>query len=375
MKPLFILFCLLIINTANAQNVGIGTQTPQGKLEVKNALRSSLRISSTDFSDTTELLLSNRNSSNSGTDFSIKSIREEGLYVSSLSDLPGNNVANLLVIRPGGNVGVGTIPLYKFHVNGNSRFNGLFQMDGLNLFEFGAGVSGKELNAGKIGYNAFGQNALTFVGAGTNAANRAIYFFAEGGTTVNGPLGFSGPLRVNGNPGTSGQVLTSNGTNLPEWQSASFANNTRFSVSLDESTGLLAGNAVIATTHYNLNPADVGITNGANTFTINKTGLYHFDFVFHGEVSYSPAPTGSYPRAAINLNVTGIANPVRLVAFRVMNPTSDAKLGWGFNEAVSMNIHISAPATLSISYSYTSASPGGAFPALAGTLTGNLISE
>lgn len=375
MKPLCIFVTLLSFNVLNAQNVGIGTATPQDKLEIKNALRSTLRISSGSFSDTTEILLSNRNISNSGTDFSIKNIREEGLYVSSLSDLPGNNAANSLVIRPGGNVGVGLIPQYKFHVNGISRFNGLAQLDGLNLFEFGAGVAGKEVNAGKIGYNAFGQNALTFVGAGTNAANRAVYFFAEGGTTVNGPFGFAGPLRVNGNPGTAGQVLTSNGAGLPEWQPASYANNTRFSISLDESAGLLSGNAVIATTHYNLNTTDVGITNGANTFTINKTGLYHFDCVFHGELSYSPAPTGSYPRAAINLNVSGIANPVRLVAFRVMDPTSDAKLGWSFNEAVSMNIHINAPATLSISYSYASASPGGAFPSLAGTLTGNLISE
>ena len=72
MKPLLFSPFFFLINIVNAQNVGIGTTTPQEKLEIKNALRSTLRISSTNFSDTTELLLSNRNNSNSGTDFSIK---------------------------------------------------------------------------------------------------------------------------------------------------------------------------------------------------------------------------------------------------------------------------------------------------------------
>lgn len=374
MKSIFF-FLLFIIEVATAQNIGIGTTTPAEKLEVKQALRSTLKISSNSYVDTTELLLSNRTSSLLGTDFSIKNIREEGLHFSSLSDFAGNNSTNSFVIRPNGNVGVGMMPLYKFQVNGTSRFNGLTQMDGLNLFEFGAGVAGKELNAGKIGYNAFGQNALTFVGAGTNAANRAIYFFAEGGTTMSGPLNIGGALRVNGNPGVTGQVLTSNGTGLPAWQSSSFANNTRFSVTLDESAGLLAGNVVFASTNYNLNPTDISIVNGTSSITINKTGLYHFDFVVYGEVSYSPAPTGSYPRANLSLNVSGIPNPIRLVGFRIMNPTSDAKLGWQFNESVSINIHIAAPATISLSYNYSSASPGGAFPALSGNFSGNLISE
>jgi hypothetical protein len=38
----------------------------------------------------------------------------------------------------------------------------------------------KRTNAGKIGYNALGQNA-SFVGAGTKTT---IYYFAEGGTTM-----------------------------------------------------------------------------------------------------------------------------------------------------------------------------------------------
>jgi hypothetical protein len=82
--------------------------------------------------------------------------------------------------------------------NGTTVLDGFTQVQGLNLFEFGAGVAGKEVNAGKIGYNAFGQNALTFVGGGTNATNRAVYFYAEGGATFNGPATVGSNLSVNG---------------------------------------------------------------------------------------------------------------------------------------------------------------------------------
>ncbi|MBK7087944.1 MAG: hypothetical protein IPH56_03190 [Chitinophagaceae bacterium] len=223
MKFTITLIAMVISYNCHAQNVGIGTTTPVEKLEVKKALRSTVKISSAAFIDTTELLFSNRNFSNSGTDFSIKNIREEGLYVSSLSDLSGNTSANSLVIRPNGQVGIGMVPTTRFQVNGASIFggtvgingattiagnatingtsimNGSAQLQGLNIFEFGAGVAGKELNAGKVGYNAFGQNALTFVGAGTNASNRAVYFYAEGGTTFGGPASFNGNVFVNNN--------------------------------------------------------------------------------------------------------------------------------------------------------------------------------
>ncbi len=82
-----------------------------------------------------------------------------------------------------GNVGIGTsTPSANLHVAGSMK------IDAANPLEFGAGVSGKQTDAGKIGYQVFSADALDIVGAGTTNANRKIRFFAEGGAIFNGSV-------------------------------------------------------------------------------------------------------------------------------------------------------------------------------------------
>lgn len=341
MKQSLALISLLIfcINSVLAQNVGVGTVTPADKLEVKNPLRSTLRISSGSYDDTTEVLLRNRNGSNQGTDFSIKNIREEGLFFSSLSDLPGNTSVNSLVIRPNGQLGVGILPTAKLDINGAVK------LQGLNLFEFGAGVAGKETNAGKVGYNAFGQNALTFVGAGTNTSNRAIYFFAEGGTTMNGPLNIEGPFMVNGSPGSTGQVLTSNGTGDPAWKSTAYGNTTRFGISFTHN--FTSGHSVAPlSTLYNLSPVDVTIS--ASSFTINKTGLYHFDIILNSAVSIP----GTY--AALSFYFTSGMDFLKDEPVFPLGATAIGKL----NKNFSFDMHVTGGTVFSFG-SYVALGSGG----------------
>jgi hypothetical protein len=54
--------------------------------------------------------------------------------------------------------------------------------------ELGVGFSGKEVNAGKIGYALFAPNVLDIVGAGTTHLNRKVRIWAEGGTTFAGDI-------------------------------------------------------------------------------------------------------------------------------------------------------------------------------------------
>ena len=87
------------------------------------------------------------------------------------------------------------------NLTGDLRINGVAQsfgggggssssLSGSNTFEWGTGVSGKETNAGKIGYSTFsggGNNALDIVGAGTSSSNRNVRIYDNIGIGTSSP--------------------------------------------------------------------------------------------------------------------------------------------------------------------------------------------
>ena len=135
----FVLF--YTINTY-AQNVGIGTNTPTTRLEIKNSLKSTVKISSNNFIDTSQLIFSNRNSANQGTDILLTSNRENGLRISSSSDLTANNKDTIMQITPTGNVGIRTAaPQYPLDVKGDMNVTGELKANGV------AGTEGQLLRS------------------------------------------------------------------------------------------------------------------------------------------------------------------------------------------------------------------------------------
>jgi len=64
--------------------------------------------------------------------------------------------------------------------------NGSVGISASNTLEFGSDVTGKQANAGKIGYQTLTPGSLDIVGAGTNSTSRKIKFWTEGGATFNG---------------------------------------------------------------------------------------------------------------------------------------------------------------------------------------------
>jgi len=116
-----------------------------------------------------------------------------------------------MTIDTNGKVGIGTTtPAYLLDVNGDInmssgsslRIDGVAQsfggggggsssLSGSNTFEWGTGVSGKESNAGKIGYSTFsgaGYNyALDIVGAGTSSSNRNVRIYDNIGIGTSSP--------------------------------------------------------------------------------------------------------------------------------------------------------------------------------------------
>ena len=76
-------------------------------------------------------------------------------------------------------------------------------LSGTNTFEWGTGVSGKETNAGQIGYSTWStgtNDALDMVGAGTSTTNRAVRIWDKLGIGTSSP---SGPLHIYESTGSS----------------------------------------------------------------------------------------------------------------------------------------------------------------------------
>jgi len=102
-------------------------------------------------------------------------------------------VGGTSVYRPAGSVGIGKVPTVALDVVGGVTATGIVKGAGVNIaltgaLELGAGVAGKDVAAGKIGYQTF-STALDIVGAGTTGTNRKVKLWAEGGTEITGRVG------------------------------------------------------------------------------------------------------------------------------------------------------------------------------------------
>lgn len=380
MKNAFILiFILLVFLESNSQNVGIGISNPSEKLEVKNPLRSTVKVSSGSYTDTTSLELANRDGLNQGTSFHLSARREEGLIVTTTSDLPFQVKDSLFSIKLGGNVGIGKKnPMYRLdvhdpaqntaYINVTNSATGTTNTDGLLMGMVGntAGVLNLEngpLHLATNGSSRLSINELGNVGIG----NLSPVYRLD----VNGSMNVTGTLRVNGNAGTPGQVLTSNGGSDPTWANAAYSNNTRFAVLIQENATNKDGDARIWNTLYNLNTSNVSI--GASTITINKTGLYHFDFSMSSSISYSAATT-IYPNHELWFYF-GLANSLKLID-KKMDPYSNLNTSWVGQEKVSVEVYITAPATLRFYHSLGELGAGTVSGYnMEGFVTGHLVSD
>jgi Chaperone of endosialidase/Head domain of trimeric autotransporter adhesin len=92
-----------------------------------------------------------------------------------------NERKTALLVQQDGNVGIGVRrPDALLHINGDVKINDN------NEIELGAGVLGKQVDAGKIGYAIFTPATLDIVGGGNAQGLRKIKFWAEGGATFAG---------------------------------------------------------------------------------------------------------------------------------------------------------------------------------------------
>ncbi len=341
-----ILGLLFFINTIQqplaAQNVGIGTTTPVDKLTVKT-FTGNFGLSHTDGTVTLGTYIS------TGIGWlGTKSNHPLSFYT--------NNSGQQMTLITNGNFGIGTAnPLAKLHIAGNVKINGNYTM------EFGAGIAGKEVSAGKIGYQAFGLfDALDIVGAGSLGSNRKIRFWNEGGAEFRGNVGIGIPNPANklqiGSMGPTGfngnDIAIGNGTNATGF----FQSNSILQVASSTDIALLprsgAGRVGINTTTPrapfdvvdNVTVATPGSNGGFAYFTLGNSNFNLVDA--EGGVVSSTVPNVSiyasnrilatefdaYSDARIK-NIIGVSNTTKdlqtINTLRITNYTMKDKIKYG----------------------------------------------
>jgi hypothetical protein len=374
MKKIKLLFLFVIIGFhINAQSVSIGTIAARGKLTV---LDSTSQYTYTNFLGTGQAMgpFVRSTLGFGGTNYVSGAISTIGIDASSARMVfyTGYTAGDILssperiTIANNGWVGIN---------NSNPQANldliGNMKVSSFNSIEFGAGVAGKETNAGKIGYRTFTADALDIVGAGSSTLDRKVKIYAESGTTFTGPINIAGSLQVFGNSGTAGQVLTSNGSSSPLWTNAAYGNTIRFSFDLSQTT--VGGNVDsmnFVTTNYNLSPAQVFVVGSNSTrLQINKTGLYHFSGSV--DMSYlnltSAIETGAY----LDYYVNNKAYPIDMgIALHV--------LGGGNHDyykrfQFSFDVHLTAGQAIKFEKHFFPFSSG--FSGATGYLNGYLVAD
>jgi len=323
----FLLFNLSVCN-GFSQNIGIGTTTPTGKLQLNhrsNGLSPSLMIFDSSTSSAGRIKFMNAGGNRF---WQVSTIVNNTIPSGHYMDIVTDSLW-IMTMRGNGNVGIGnSLPAYKLDVSGDGYFQGILRVND----RLGLGV--------------------------TNPTEKL---------DINGNINLNGVIKVNGSAGTVGQVFTSNGTGDPQWKNAAFSNNSRFAANIPVTSGDVD---LPYNTIYNLNPADVTIS--GTRITINKTGLWHIEGYTNSRIGFSSAPPGQ----SIDAYLYADGEFYYYLDNGSMNRVLSESATWSRFQNFSNDIYITAPAIVYLSVGMiSSGSPTILFYSTKGLISGYLISE
>ncbi|MES2429780.1 MAG: hypothetical protein V4556_02515 [Bacteroidota bacterium] len=354
MLRLLIFSCFGIIShlPGYTQNVGIDVINPAYKLQVNDQ-----------GSDNTYMSITNKTTGTTNTDGLLMGMIGESAIIGNLENgnlrLGTNNLTRMFIAADG-NVGIDlATPAYKLQVHNASSSNNLISItnnttgtansDGLIMGMLGKSAILANEENGNLRLGTNNLTRLVIDSAGNVGIGPFVAGFPDYKLDVSGDINTTGLIRLNGNAGTAGQVLGSNGTAAdPTWVTTSYSNNTRFCVDLSRSDGatigagygFTGGTLNIAATKYNLNPTNVTV--GATAVTINKSGLYHFEVFYNADFYYTGASVDPSIRSFVNVSYPGGFN--HDIAYNtVMTKGIASTTSYSYNGKCSFDIYIVAP--------------------------------
>jgi len=186
------------------------------------------------------------------------------------------------------NVGIGTTtPVTKLNIIGTSSGPSIPGSSSTGIFRIGTGAF-EGVDFGKLsntpfsawmqaGYNGVTPDPLSLQPLGGNIGIGIISPAYK--LDISGDINLSGSLRVNGNSGTAGQVLTSNGTADPVWQTmlSNYPIDGRIMIPVSNTSipSQISVNLNLGIPIYNTFGPNISV--GTNSVTINVTGLYELE--------------------------------------------------------------------------------------------------
>ena len=391
-------------NTYLNGDVGIGTDSPWGKLAI-NTQGANHNVPS--------LLLTDDASSNEGGSIlQFRNLADKRMYLQSHFGTQSDGTDSYLTfshnatynmrLRGDGNLGIGSLNpnLAGLVVNkkvGNSHAIFGDNTSGVSIESNFPGIhfnsyyngsrktiatgyaAGAEMNPTTGDFSIYTSPTSTTAGSTASVFER-LKITKDGNIGINnnnplnrlevgGDINTTGLIKLNGISGNQGQVLTSNGAADPEWKNAAYANTTRFSINFVGDGYAIYHPTSIYRIIYNTNTSDVTIVNNSEQFTINKSGLYHFDFHCYAKGNTLTIPT-DYPAFSLELIGNYTKKIFELKPMILQN--NNSPFLYEFFENFSFDLYINAPQVFSLYKTITNTTGS---PNVDINITANLISE
>ncbi len=306
-KEIIIIFSLLAIcSLMNAQNVGIGTSSPVGKLDIRHT--SSLSSPTLLLLDNSPLNYSRIQLQNgSGSKFwHIAGYIDDATDANSRLNFFHSANGDVMSITGDGKIGIGTTnPSARLHIRGGIAekiklegsvisigFYNIFdgsQLGSLSVSGFGMQLG---MNAGTnypIRFYTNGNEVMTVSENGNIGINNIYPAFK---LDISGSLNITNSFNVASQPGSFGQVLTSAGAGVPPaWTDLPPPLQVSFFGYLGTNTSISAGTPTTVTGYYEFHDDGNNFNTSTGQYTAPTDGVYHFN----SKMQFSSPPSGNTP--------------------------------------------------------------------------------